>query len=82
LIDKTEYEDIVTRIEVAKELIQRIDEICPNPDHIDCWNELKHLELDMNRDSISTINKKNEIKWPVLKNKFKILNIIKAVLFE
>jgi len=82
LIDKTEYEDILTRIELAKGLIQRIDEVCTNPDHIDCWDELKDLELNMDRDSISTINKKNEIKWPVLRNKFKILNIVRAVLFE
>jgi len=82
VIDRNEYEDIVTRIELAKGLIQRIDEICPNPDHIDCWNELTDLGLNMDRDSIATINKKTEIKWPVLKNKFKLLNIIKAVLFE
>lgn len=82
LIDKTEYEDIITRIELAKGLIQRIDEICSNPDQIDCWDELQGLALNMDRDSISTINKKNEIKWPVLRNKFKIMNIIWAVLFE
>ena len=82
LIDKTEYEDILTRIELARGLIQRIDEICPNPEQIDCWDRLIHLELNMDRDSIATINKKAEIKWPVLRNKFKIINIIKAVLFE
>jgi len=82
LIDKTEYGDILTRIELAKGLIQRIDEICPNPDQIECWDKLIDLELNMDRDSIATINKKSEIKWPVLRNKFKIMNIIWAVLFE
>lgn len=82
LIEKTEYEEILTRIELAKGLIQRIDEICPDPNNYNCWDELKTLELNMDRDSISTINKKAEIKWPVLRNKFKIMNIIKAVLFE
>lgn len=82
LIDKAEYEDILTRIELAQGLIQRIDEICPNPDQVDCWDKLAGLELNMDRHSIATINKKHEIKWPVLKNKFKIFNIAKAVLFE
>ena len=82
LIDRLEFEDILTRIELARGLIQRIDELCPNPDQIECWDRLTGLELNMDRDSISTINKKHEIKWPVLKNKFKILNIIRAVLFE
>ncbi len=82
LIERREYKDIIKRIEIAKGLIHRIDEICPEPDHNECWNKLRDLELNMDRDSISTINKKSEIKWPVLRNKFKIINIIKAVLFE
>ena len=82
LLDKTEYEDILIRIELAKGLIQRIDEIYPNPDHSECWDKLIDLELNMDRHSIATINKKSEIKWPVLRNKFKIMNIVKAVLFE
>ncbi len=82
LIDKTEYKSIVTRIELAKGLIQRIDEICTNADDLNCWDNLKDLKLNMEMDSIATLNEKQEIKWPVVKSKFKILNIIWAILFE
>jgi len=82
LIDETEYHSIVTKIELAKGLIQRIDAICYNPEKVECWDQLKNLNLNMEADSISTINEKEEIKWPVLRNKFKIINIIRAILFE
>lgn len=40
------------------------------------------LQMDMHTDSMATICGKEEIKWPAATQNFKLLNIIKAVLFE
>lgn len=82
LITQSEYDDVITRIELAQQLIQRIDEICPTIDQDSCWEKLKDLKLKMERDSISTLNEKKEIRWPVRTNRFKMMNIIRAILFE
>ncbi len=82
LIDKQVYENISLKIELAKNLIKRIDEICPAPNTEHYWEELSNLKLKMDNDSISTICEKEELKWPIWKNRLKIMNIIKAILFE
>jgi len=82
LIDKQTYENISYKIKLAADLLKRIDEICPDTDSKKCWQQLNNLELKMERDSISTICEKEELKWPVWKNQLRILNIIKAILFE
>ncbi|OQX94287.1 B12-binding domain/radical SAM domain protein [candidate division KSB1 bacterium 4572_119] len=85
LIDFQTYESICTKIKLAKELIERIDEICPDIDKqvtIDYTGQLNSLKLMMERDSISSICEKEELKWPIWKSQFKIMNIIKAILFE
>ncbi len=82
LIDKETKETILARIELARNLMARIDEICNNvPDSV-CQQKLKELQLSMDRDSISTICEKEELKWPIWKSKLRYFNIIKAILFE
>jgi len=82
LITKDEYLEITARIDHAVERVKKIDQLCPDPEQSDCWEKIEALQLDMERDSIATINKKAEIKWPVLSTKFRTLNIIRAILFE
>jgi len=82
LIDKQTFETISCKIRLAEDLIKRIDEICPVPNSQKCWDQLNNLELKMERDSISTICEKEELKWPIWKNQLKFFNIIKAILFE
>lgn len=82
LLGQAEYESIVTRVGQARDLMRRIDELCADSIVIDCWQELRSLELNMARHSMATINEKNEIKWPLLSNRLKIINIIRAILLE
>jgi len=82
LIDKRTYETIRSKIELAQHLMRQIDEICPSLDSRNCLEQLKEMELKMERDSMSTICEKEEIKWPIWKKQLKIFNIIKAILFE
>ena len=82
LIDKQTHDNICCKIKLAIDLLKRIDEICPAPNSQKCWDKLNTLELKMDRDSISTICEKEELKWPIWKNQLKIMNIIKAILFE
>ena len=82
LINRQTFENIVTKIKLAKKLMKQIDEIYPSLNAENYWEKLKDLELMMERDSISTICEKDELKWPIWKNRLKIFNIIKAILFE
>jgi len=82
LIEKDVYENIASKIELANNLMKRIDEIYPDPNSEFYWEELNNLNLKMDNDSISTICEKDELKWPIWKNRLKLLNIIKAILFE
>lgn len=82
LITQETLNNIVARIELAKNLMQSIDEVYAGQDDDSVLEKLRELELKMERDSISTINEEDEIKWPILRTKLKILNIIKAILFE
>ncbi len=82
LLSQAENESIVTRVGQARDLMRRIDELCADPTEINCWQELRSLELNMARHSMATINEKNEIKWPLLSNRLKIINIIRAILLE
>ena len=82
LIDQQSYEKIISKIQLARELMKQIDEICPTLNAENNLVKLKNLELTMERDSISTICEKDELKWPIWKNRLKIINIVKAILFE
>ncbi len=82
LISKQAYEDIATKIKLAKELLQRIDEIYLSANGEINPSQLQKLQLAMEKDSISTICEKEELKWPIWHNRLKIMNIIKAILFE
>lgn len=82
LISREMLNNIVARIELAKNLMYSIDEVYAHSDDESILDKLRELELKMERDSISTINEENEIKWPILRNKLKMLSIIKAILFE
>lgn len=82
LIDKQTHENILLKIRLAKNLLTQIDELCPDAFNLDCQQKLQNLELMMDRDSISTICEKEELKWPIWKNKLKFLNIVKAILFD
>ena len=82
LIEKQTYDNICCRIKLARELITRIDEIYPTIDSGNWQERLIDLGLKMDKDSISSICEKEELKWPVWKNRLKIMNMIKAILFE
>ena len=82
LISQQTLNNIVMKIELAKKLVHSIDEVYADSDDESVLSKLRDLELKMERDSISTINEEEEIKWPILRNKLKILNIIRAILFE
>ena len=81
LINKVTYENILLKIEWARKLLTQIDEIWTST-QTNRLERLKKLELMMERDSISTICEKDELKWPIWKNRLKLFNIIKAILFE
>ncbi len=82
LISREMLNNIIARIELAKNLMHSIDEVYAHSDDESILDNLRELELKMERDSISTINEEDEIKWPILRNKLKMLSIIKAILFE
>ncbi|MDZ7264440.1 MAG: TIGR04190 family B12-binding domain/radical SAM domain protein [candidate division KSB1 bacterium] len=82
LIQQVEYDTIINRIQQAQAMLRRIDEVCAHGPDADCWPQLKELELDMAQHSMATINEKREIKWPLLRTRFKLLNIAWAILFE
>jgi hypothetical protein len=82
LIEKETKETILAKIQLARGLMVRIDQICNNVPDSECQQKLKELQLAMDRDSISTICEKEELKWPIWKSKLRYFNIIKAILFE
>jgi len=82
LISQETLSRIIARIDRATELMRKIDEFYAGNDDQSVLDRLRDLELDMDRDSIATINEEAEIKWPILRNKLKIFNIAKAILFE
>ncbi|MDW7681775.1 MAG: TIGR04190 family B12-binding domain/radical SAM domain protein, partial [bacterium] len=82
LISQQTHQTITTKIKLARELLSRIDELCPSETSENCLEKLNQLHLMMDRDSISTICEKEELKWPIWKSKLKFFNIIKAILID
>jgi len=81
LINRATYENILLKIGWARKLLTQIDEIWTST-QTNRLERLKNLELKMERDSISTICEKEELKWPIWKSRLRLFNIIKAILFE
>jgi len=81
-INEQEYMKVDERIDYAQELIEKIDQIMSINDESERNFKLTELQLDIKKDSIATICDKEELKWPMIRNGFRYLNIIKAILFE
>jgi B12-binding domain/radical SAM domain protein len=73
----------LANIDRALEKHQKIERL--DLSQIDLKDQRKYLEnlgFDMERDSISTICYKHEIRWPKARKAFKFISIAKAILFE
>ncbi len=81
-IDESTFQKVDQKIELARSLVQRIDEILKTSDNEKQRARLAELKFDLRQDSIDTVCEENEIKWPILKNGFRYFNIAKAILFE
>ncbi|MEE4312372.1 MAG: TIGR04190 family B12-binding domain/radical SAM domain protein [candidate division KSB1 bacterium] len=82
LIGESDYKIVSDKIDYARNLIERIDDIIRKFEGVEREQALKSLQLDLQKDSISTVCEENEIKWPVLKSGFKFFQIAKAIVFE
>lgn len=82
LISEYEYRQVDARIDRARELIDRIDEILKSPSIEEQRCRLNALQFNIEKDSIATICDKEELKWPMLRRGFRFCNIAKAILFD
>ncbi|MBD3290271.1 radical SAM protein, partial [candidate division KSB1 bacterium] len=81
-IDAQTFQKVDRKIELARTLVQRIDDIMKTSDDGEQKTKLAELKFDLRQDSVDTVCEENEIKWPMLKSGFRYFNIAKAILFE